>query len=101
YQYANELLVMGGPGYFLITNDDYTLGLQALMTLETKGNDTVGGVPTGDTGFTGLYVGPALHFTWSSKLSADLGADLPAIENNSGLQIVPDWRVRLGAVWRF
>ena len=27
--------------------------------------------------------------------------EICAIENNSGLQIVPDWRLRLGAVWRF
>jgi len=101
YQYANELIVGGGPGVFLLTQDDYTLGLQALLTLETKGNDTVNGIPTDDTGFTGLYVGPQFHFTWTTHFSADLGADFPAIQNNTGLQIVPDYRVRLGVVWRF
>lgn len=101
YQYANELIAGGGPGLFLLLDDDYTLGFQALMTMETKGNDTVGGVSTNDTGFTGFYVGPAFRFTWTNKLSADIAADLPAIQNNSGLQIVPDYRVRLGMVWRF
>jgi hypothetical protein len=53
------------------------------------------------TAYTGVYAGPQLHFTWSTSVSADLGADLPAIQNNSGLQIVPDWRIRGGIVYRF
>jgi hypothetical protein len=101
YKYANELLIDGGPGVFLLAEDEYTLGLQALLTMQTKGNDTVGDLSTDDTAFTGFYAGPALRLTWSSRLSADIGADLPAIRNNSGLQIVPNYRVRMGVVWRF
>lgn len=101
YKYANQLIVQGGPGYFVLSDDNYTLGFEAVLTMETKGNDTVAGFTTDDTGYTGLYVGPSLHFTWSSRLSADIIGDLPAIANNSGLQIVPDYRVRLGATWRF
>jgi hypothetical protein len=101
YEYADLLIAYGGPAYFVVSEDDTTLGLQALFTLETKGKDSLGLQPVDDTGFTGLYVGPALHLTWSTSLSAELAADLPAIQNNTGLQIVPSWRLRFGAVWRF
>lgn len=101
YEYNDLFTATGGPGYFVLSDDDYTLGAQALMTVETKGKDSLDSIPVDDTGYTGFYVGPAFQFTWSTSLSADLAADFPAIQNNTGLQIVPDWRVRFGAVWRW
>jgi hypothetical protein len=101
YRYANELVAAGGPGAFLLLHDDYTLGLQGLVSVDTKGTDTVDGEREADTGFTRLYFGPQFHFTWSTKLAADFGVDFPFVENNTGLQVAPNWRLRLGAVWRF
>lgn len=101
YTFANETIVAAGPGFFLLTRHDTTLGLQALLTLDTKGTDVLRGERVGDTGATFLYVGPSLHWTWQSSLSADLVVDLPAIRNNTGLQAVPDFRLRGGLVWRF
>jgi hypothetical protein len=101
YRYANELTAAGGPGVFLLLDDDYTFGGQALVGVDTKGTDTVDGEREDATGFTALYFGPFFHFTWSTELSADFGIGFPLIDNNTGLQIVPDWRLRAGAVWRF
>jgi len=75
--------------------------VQALLTGETKGNDTLNGVKGNDTAITALYVGPAVKATWKSNLGFEFGADIPTIQNNSSVQIVPNFRLRLGGVWRF
>ena len=101
YRYANDLTWSGGPGLFLLLEHDYTLGLQGLLTGETKSKDELNGMTLDDTAITALYAGPGMLFTWGSSLGAELAADLPVILNNSALQIVPDYRVRSGVVWRF
>lgn len=101
YEYANELIVDAGPGAYLLVEHDYTLGLGAALMTETKGQDNIDGDKLDDTAITSLYAGPALRFTWGTALSAELIADLPAIQNNTALQIVPDFRLRGGLVWRF
>ncbi|MCX8072947.1 MAG: hypothetical protein N3C12_10905 [Candidatus Binatia bacterium] len=101
YRYSNETILSGGPGLFLLTRHDTTLGFQSLLTLDTKGTDSLNGERVGDTGATFLYAGPALHWTWRSSLSADFALDIPAVRNNTAVQIVPDFRLRGGVVWRF
>jgi hypothetical protein len=101
YTYANTLLWSGGPGLFLVTAHDYTVSTQAVVSGESKGNDSLSGVPLTDTAITTLYIGPAVAFTWGSSLAVEVAGDLPVIEHNSSLQIVPDYRIRSGATWRF
>jgi hypothetical protein len=101
YRYANELTWNGGPGAFVLLAHDHSLGVQALLTGESKGADTLNGDRLDDTSLTALYVGPGFHFSWGTSLSADLAADLPVIQNNSDVQIVHDFRLRAGVTWRF
>jgi hypothetical protein len=101
YEFANDLTWTGGPGVFALLTHTWTLGVQALLTGETKGNDTQAGVKTNDTAVTALYVGPGLSLTWGTSLAGDLALDLPVVQHNTGLQIVPDFRVRGGISWRF
>lgn len=101
YQYANELSVVGGPGAFLITDHRFTLGVQALIGCDTKGNDTMAGVTQGDTGLTALYVGPGIRVSSGRLLTGEVAVDVPVIENNAGLQLVPDYRVRAALMVRF
>ncbi len=101
HQYANDLTWAGGPGVYVALNHDYTLSLQAIVAGETKGKDTFNGVPDGDSAETIVYLGPQINFTWRSKLSAQVGADLPVSIDNSGLQVVPDYRVHCAFTWRF
>ena len=58
-------------------------------------------MPDEDSAETIVYLGPQINFTWGSKLSAQLGADLPVSIDNSGLQVVPDYRVHCAFIWRF
>lgn len=101
YRFANDLTWSGGPGVYVLLAHTYTLGLQAVIAGETKGKDTQQGVRAGDTAITALYVGPGVSFTWGASLVTDVAADLPVLQQNSGLQLVPDVRVRGGVTWRF
>jgi hypothetical protein len=101
HQYANDITWWGGPGYFVALEKKWTLSLQAMVSGEHKGKDTFNGVPDGDSAETIVYLGPQISFTWGSKLSAQIGADLPLSIYNSGVQLVPDYRVRGAVTWRF
>jgi hypothetical protein len=101
YQFANDWIWMGGPGGYILLGDQSTLSLQALVSGESKGQDTIGGVATDDTAITAVYLGPQINFTWSDKLSAQLGVDFPVSIDARGEQVVPDYRVRGAVTWRF
>lgn len=106
YQFANDLLFETGPGVYLLLGDDwlgaaYAFSAQAVFSGETKGTDTVEGEKVDDTGLTALYLGPAFQFTWGTHLTAEIGADLPVLQHNTGLQILPAYRLRGGITWRF
>jgi hypothetical protein len=101
YQFANDWIWFGGPGVYLLLGHENTLSLQVVVSGESKGQDTIGGVATDDTAITAVYLGPQINFTWSSKLSAQVGADLPVSIVTTGQQVVPDYRVRAAVTWRF
>jgi hypothetical protein len=101
HQYANDWTWSGGPGAYLLLNDDYTLALQGTVSGESKGKDTFGGVPDNDSAETIVYVGPEINFTWSENYSAHVGVDLPVSYDNSGEQIMPAYRIHGALTWRF
>jgi hypothetical protein len=101
HQYANDLLWEGGPGAYLLLKDQYTLRVQAVVSGETKGKDTFNGVPDEDSAETLLYLGPQLGFTWGNHWSVTAGVDWPVYRDNSGLQVLPDYRAYGAVTFRF
>jgi hypothetical protein len=101
YRYANDLMWSGGPGVFLVLEEEWTASLQFVVSGEDKGMDRFQGEKAADTGITSVFVGPQANFTWSDKLSAQVGVDIPVLLNNTALQAVPDYRVRGAVTWRF
>jgi hypothetical protein len=106
YRYANDLWWSGGPGFYILLGDDlagrqYSLAIQAVVSGEHKGKDELDGETVHDTALTTVYLGPALSFTWGTSLGLEIAADLPVAQDTSGLQIVPEYRIRGGATWRF
>jgi hypothetical protein len=101
YQIANDLSWSGGPGVYLALGHKSTLALQAIVSGETKDQDTVHGVPTDDTAETIVYLGPQINFTWAGKWSAQVGADLPVSIHSTGDQLVPDYRLHAAMTYRF
>ncbi len=100
YQFANDLTWNGGPGVYLWLDHRGSAALQFVVSGEWKGNDKMAGVRTDDTGITAVYLGPAVSATWGERLSAECAVDLPVHQHTSGLQIVPDYRVRGGVTIR-
>src|ERR1035437_7180902 len=101
YQFANDWTWLGGPGVYLMLGDKCTLEIQAVVSGESNGQDSINGVASDDTAVTSVFLGPQLNFTWAGRLSAQLAADLPVSIAASGEQIVPDYRVRAALTWRF
>lgn len=101
YQFANDWIWFGGPGVYALLNHKHTLAAQLVVSGESKGQDTLQGVSTQDTAETIVYLGPQLAYTWSTRLSAQLGIDIPVSIDSTGEQVVPDWRIRAAVTWRF
>jgi hypothetical protein len=101
YQFANDWTWLGGPGVYLLLTDRHSLALQVAVSGETKGQDTLNGVPTDDTAVTSVLLGPQLTYTWSSRLSALVAVDFPVSIVSSGTQIVPTYRLRGAFTWQF
>jgi len=101
YRFANDWSWSGGPGGYLVLEDNYSVAFQAAVSGESKGQDTIAGVPTDDTALTIVYLGPQIDFTWSDKLSVNVGADLPVSIASAGNQLVPDYRIHAAVTWRF
>jgi hypothetical protein len=101
YRFADDLTWAGGLGVFALLSERSTLSVQVVVSGEAKGRDTFQGHKAEDTGVTAVYLGPQINFTWSDKLSVEVGADLPVSIDNTALQTVPDYRVRAGVTWHF
>ncbi len=101
YHYANDLTWSGGPGVYLLLEDNATISLQLIVSGEHKNRDTFQGDLADDTGITSFYLGPQINFTWNEKISAEIGADLPVSIANTALQTVADYRIRAGITYRF
>ena len=101
YRFANDLSWDGGTGYFLFSEPSYTFSLEAAISGEHRGADTYKDQPVDSSGFTVVYVGPKVNYTWKDRLTAHLGVDFPVSVTNSGLQAVPGPRVRAGLTWMF
>jgi len=101
YEYANDLTWAGGPGVYLVLENEWTLAVQLNVSGEYKPRDTFEGATADDTGVTAVYLGPELSVSWTEKLSAEIGADFPVSIKNTALQAVVDYRLRAGVTWRF
>ena len=101
YKFADQWIISGGPGAYLLLGENFTLSLQAQTSYESKGRDEVLGRKSNSSGISSWYLGPSLAFTWKEHLSADAGVDVPWHLYNHGLQIVSDYRVHAGLTWRF
>lgn len=101
YRYANDLTWAGGPGAYVVYGEEWTVGLQALVSGETKSKDHLGGETAEDTAITSVFIGPRLSISWMAKLSAELSVGIPVDIQNSALQAVPDYRVQGAFILRF
>jgi hypothetical protein len=100
YEYADDLQWAVAPGAVAWQGAESLVAVQAILTGETKGQDELDGRGLTDTSATTLYLGPGIQGGWKS-LVAEAAVEIPVLTNRTGIQIVPDVRVRGGLRWRF
>jgi hypothetical protein len=101
YQYGDWIILSGGPGFYILAHEDYSLSLQANVLYESMARDTVFNKIHDQTGFTSWFLGPQVVFTLGDHFSGQVGIDVPVRIFNHGLQNVPDYSLRGGFRWRF
>jgi hypothetical protein len=101
YEYANDLTWEVSPGFYVVADHPWTAAARIAVSGENKGRDHQDGTLVDDTALTAVYVGPGLTMTLGHSFHADLTVDLPVLQDTTGRQIVADYRLRLGASWRF
>jgi hypothetical protein len=101
YRFGNELSISGGPGAYILFDEEKTFSLQFNVNYESKARDRVAGVKRDDGIVTAWYVGPGAIFTWGERFSVTANVDIPVRIYNRAFQTVPDYRVRGGVSWQF
>jgi len=101
YQFGNEVSVTGGPGVYLLFKEEYTVALSGAFSFESKARDSIDGEKRDDGIVTSWYASPGAIFTWGEHFSATVNFDIPLTIDNRAVQVVPDYRIRGGATWRF
>src|SRR4029079_15483476 len=56
YDFADDFSWAGGPGYYFVRSHDAVVGLQFVVSGETKGRDRFEDDPAEDTGITAVYL---------------------------------------------
>lgn len=101
YDFADDFSWTGGPGVTLIEKETHTVSIQFVCSGETKGEDRYHGVKSSDTQLTQVFLGPSISGTWRDHFSAEVALDIPVYRDNSGVQAVPDYRLRAAMSWAF
>jgi hypothetical protein len=101
YRMADETVWEAGPGAYAILTHEHSLALQGLFAVEHKGLDTLAGEEQIDTGFSCHYVGARLTGTWRDSLTVTASVEVPVRRRTSETMVVPDYRWRTAATWRF
>ena len=95
YHFANDLVWNAGPGYYFIRRRDMIVGLQFVASGEYKDVDRFRGKKAEDTGITSVFLGPRMVVS-RGRCQREVAVDLPVSIDNTALQVVPDYRLRMG-----
>ena len=101
YTYADEMGFHGSLGAFLVNGDDFNLALAAECTGSSKGQDVFQGNTATDTSGTVVYLGPQISANWGKRYHAEVSVQFPVLNENSGVQAVPDYRISATVGIRF
>ena len=101
YRYADEVTWEAQAGGYLLLEHEDSLSLALRVSGEKKGEDELDGEELDDTAIESIYLGPQVAFSHGRSFYTDLAVELPLRQENSGVQLVPDWRARAGLTWRF
>jgi len=101
YRFGDDFQYGVAGGGYVVLRHDRSLALGVGLAGEHKQEDRLAGEALDDTAIDSLFAGPLASLTLGEVWFGELALDLPVAIDNSGLQIVPDWRVRLALTRRF
>jgi hypothetical protein len=101
YRMADETSWEIGAGGHVVLTHAHSLALQALVSEEHKGLDLLAGDAQEDTGISVRYLGARVSGSVGQRFSASASLELPVRIRTSETMVVPDYRVRAAANWRF
>jgi hypothetical protein len=101
YDFANDLVWSGGLGVFLIDRATHRVAVEFVCAGETKGEDKFRGRRSDDTSATNVYLGPKISASFRNRFTAEVALDIPVRQENSGIQIMPDYRLHAAIGWTF
>lgn len=100
YRHADDFLWSVGPGGLFQIAEHVTMLGRIRLSGEYKKKDHSQGQLDDSTAVRSIFWGPELSLT-SGAWRFDLGSDFPIDINNSGTQLVADYRLRGAVVMRF
>ena len=101
YRYANEVHWNVSTGRYLKLEHDKSVAVVLNLSGEQKGEDRLAGVRASDTSSRSILLGPALRANFGASNAFELGWSWRINEGNSGIQMLPDNRLRAGFTHRF
>lgn len=101
YRVQNDLMWDTGIGRYLSVEHDESISLKTNLSGEYKGMDIFRGNKSEDTGVNSMFLGPEVVYSAGSNFSAHAGFELPLFIDNTDLQLVADYRIRLGLTYIF
>jgi hypothetical protein len=101
YRVANETSWEFGAGRHLVLTHKHSLAVQALFSTDHRGLDSLAGVTQTDTGISVRYLGARIAGTLGQRFAADASVEVPVRVRTRDIMVVPDYRIRAAANWRF
>jgi hypothetical protein len=101
YRFANDLAWSFAPGWLFLLGEEESLAFSLVTSGEFKGSDHLDGELLPRTAVSNIYLGPELFYSLSSKVSVQLGVDLPIATDVGGAAVKPETRTRFAVGWSF
>lgn len=101
FEFGDDVTWNIGPGYYVLLEEEQSLGLRLSFSGEYKGEDKQSGSSIDGTELMNVYLGPELLFTGFGQWTSELGFDLPVYSDDNDAFAEPNFRVRFSVGKRF
>ncbi|MGD9584356.1 MAG: hypothetical protein AB7V26_11915 [Lysobacterales bacterium] len=101
YDYANDTHWGISAGRYLHLGHRNSVALLLDLSGETKGEDDLAGSVLDDTAARSVLLGPSLRVNLGERSAFEIGAAWRSSGGNSGVQMLPDYRLRASVNLRF
>lgn len=101
YRLADETAWEIGAGGHVVLTHAHSLAVQALASEDHKGLDSLAGDAQVDTGISVRYLGARVSGSIGQRFTAQASVEIPVRIRTTETMVVPDYRLKAAANWRF